>query len=358
MPRVVGLDPGTLSLDVVGLEDGRVFLTLSIPTSELATNPKGVVQSLERAAPLDLIAGPSGYGLPLVPIAEVGPRELKLLCLADPGGHAPLGGLRTLVSLLKDARLPVVFTPGVIHLPSVPPHRKVNRVDLGTADKVCATAFAIDDQARRLGIPYEQTALILVELGGAFTAVLAVEGGRIVSGQGGSSGPLGFRAGGAMDGEAALLLGVLDKEVVFSGGAAYVSGDPEVLPETLAARGDPRARRAIDALVESIAKAVAAELAIVPNAREILLSGRLSRVRGLRDPIAKALERLGPVRDLQPSSGVKEAAFGAAMIADGLAGGPYRALVSTMQIDQATGSVLDHLYLEGVGRIERWLNAS
>ena len=42
-----------------------------------------------------------------------------------------------------------VFTPGVVHLPTVPAYRKVNRVDMGTADKVCAAALAVREQADR-----------------------------------------------------------------------------------------------------------------------------------------------------------------------------------------------------------------
>ena len=120
----------------------------------------------------------------------------------------------------------MIFTPGVIHLPTVPAHRKVNRIDLGTADKVCAAAAAIEEQGRRLDIPYAETSFVLAELGGAFTAVLSVEGGRIVGGQGGSSGPLGYLACGALDGEVACLLGSVSKETVFSGGVAFVAGQP------------------------------------------------------------------------------------------------------------------------------------
>ena len=34
MPRVIGIDPGTVSIDLCGLDDGRVFLDRSLPTAE------------------------------------------------------------------------------------------------------------------------------------------------------------------------------------------------------------------------------------------------------------------------------------------------------------------------------------
>ena len=98
-----------------------------------------------------------------------------------------------------------MVTPGVVHLTSVPAHRKINRVDMGTADKVCAVALAIHEQARRRGCSARDVSFILLELGGAFTAAIAVEQGRIVDGLGGSSGPIGAMAGGALDGEVAFL---------------------------------------------------------------------------------------------------------------------------------------------------------
>ena len=246
-----------------------------------------------------------------VPIEAVGERELNLLFLARPGDESPIGGLRTLVRLLREARLPVIFTPGVIHLPTVPAHRKVNRVDLGTADKVCAAAAAIEEQGRRLDIPYAETSFVLAELGGAFTAVLSVEGGRIVGGQGGSSGPLGYLACGALDGEVACLLGGVSKETVFSGGVAFVAGSPDATPEALASRQDEASALAREAFVESLVKAVAGELAAVAAPREILLSGRLSRIPGFREPVVTALSRLGPVRCLDVGT-------------DGEGGGPRR----------------------------------
>lgn len=358
MPRVVGIDPGTVSIDVCGMEDGRVFLDRSVPAAEAARSPDTLVDMLADVGPLDLIAGPSGYGLPLIPIHALGERELCLAFLARPGANGGIRGLRALVRALRDARLPVVFTPGVIHLPTVPPHRKVNRIDLGTADKVCAAALAIHDQARRLRIDPDDTSFILVELGGAFTAVLAVDGGQIVDGQGGSSGPLGYRACGALDGEVACLLEGVGKALVFSGGAAAVGGDPDTPPETLAVRQDEAARLARAAFVEGVTKAVAAALAVVPRPREIMLSGRLWRVPGLVEPVIESLARFARVHPVAGFARVaKQAAQGAALIADGLAGGGCRDLVDVLRLREAGGTPLDHLYVHGAAAVRRSLTA-
>src|SRR2546430_12403792 len=64
MPRVIGIDPGTVSIDLCGLEDGRLFLDRSIPTSDALADPARFVRLLEDAGPVDLVAGPSPGGPP------------------------------------------------------------------------------------------------------------------------------------------------------------------------------------------------------------------------------------------------------------------------------------------------------
>ena len=147
-----------------------------------------LLDALGQHGPYDLIYGPSGYGVPLVAAADVDERRLAQMVLVRPderGAGVGIAGMRTLMRALAGSGLPVVFGPGVIHLPSVPRHRKYNRIDLGTADKVCSVAYAIVDQASRMGIGCDQTSFVLVELGGAFTAAVAVASGRIVDGAGG-----------------------------------------------------------------------------------------------------------------------------------------------------------------------------
>lgn len=51
MPRVIGIDPGTLSIDLCGLDDGRRFLDRSLPTADALRDPSLVIQLLEAAAP-------------------------------------------------------------------------------------------------------------------------------------------------------------------------------------------------------------------------------------------------------------------------------------------------------------------
>ena len=164
----------------------------------------------------------------------------------EPAARVGVAGMRTIIRALIAADMPLVFGPGAIHLPTVPDHRKWNRVDLGTADKVASAALGIVDQAERLGIPYDETSFAMLELGGGFSAALAVDAGQIVDGFGGSAGPIGARACGALDGEAAYLIGgALSKRTLFSGGALDPARGRRPRGAGSAARaagGPPRAR--------------------------------------------------------------------------------------------------------------------
>src|SRR5947207_746677 len=152
MPRVIGIDPGTVSIDVCGLDDGRLFLARSVPTADVPAHP-----------------------------------------------------------------------------------------------------------ARR---------------GGAFPAAVAVAGGRIVDGAGGSAGALGFRARGALDGEVAYLAGTVSKALLFRGGATTVAGWKEGSEpvERLAHPATPQERVASEAFIESAVKTAVALALSVPGPAEFVLS--------------------------------------------------------------------------------------
>ena len=331
-PRVAGVDPGTVSFDVCALAGGEVTLERSLRTADVGADPQLLVAALVDHGPFELVLGPAGYGLPLVPVDQVGERELALMLLVredEPEGRVGVGGMRAVVRALLASGLPVVFGPGAIHLPTIPAYRKWNRVDMGTADKVASAALCIADQANRLGVDFAETSFLMLELGGAFSAALAVDGGRIVDGLGGSAGPIGARACGALDAEVAYLIGgALSKQTVFSGGALSDSS----------AEGHV-------ALAEGAAKAALALSASVPAPREVLVAGRLAP--DLLDALAARLAHVAPVR---LATGLA-AARGAAMLADGLAGGRYAPLVDRLGLRDASGSVLDHHRVHGADRI-------
>ena len=216
--------------------------------------------------------------------------------------------------------------------------------------------MCVTDQASRLGLAYEDTSFIMLELGGAFSAALAVDGGQIVDGVGGSCAPIGGRACGALDAEAAYLLGgALSKETVFSGGALDPRGDLDLsAPGALEGlRGDPRRRDGWLALEEGALKAALALTASVPAPREILVAGRLARAPGLLDALSERLAGVAPVLAAGGlGSRAKTAARGAAVLADGLAGGRYAPLVERLRLPEASGTALDHLRMHGADSIQ------
>jgi predicted butyrate kinase (DUF1464 family) len=322
MPRVAGTDPGTSSLDVVILDGGAVIDQQRFPAAELATDPASPVRWLAERGPFDLVAGPSGYGLPLVRAHDCTDRDLALMALVRPDGGGQSHGVRGFTSVVRALRassLPVIFLPSVIHLPTVPAHRKFNRVDLGTADKLCVAALAIA-QGR--------DPALAAELGSAFTACLVISDGRIVDGVGGTAGPIGWQSGGAWDGEVAYLFGSIAKKDLFAGGAAAVGGEDSHC-----------------CFRESLLRTVAGLRAVTPFAAA-WLSGRLvdnepELAQAVRhDLLGSGLTRVERLPSL-PGAWVKHAAQGAAIIADGLAGGKYAHLVERMRLREASGTVLD-----------------
>jgi predicted butyrate kinase (DUF1464 family) len=351
MPRVAGVDPGTVSFDLCVLQDGEPVVEQVFETGSLSADSAPLLEALARHGPYDLVYGPSGYGLPLVAAADIGERELAEMVLVRPDerrADAGVGGMRSMLRALAGSGLPIVFGPGVLHLPSVPAHRKYNRVDMGTADKVCAAAYAIVDQSARRAIELHETSMVLLELGGAFTAALAIAGGQIVDGVGGSSGPLGVRASGALDGELAYLLGSsLGKGTLFTGGAL----DPRGAGVDVAASwGSPAHAEGWSALLEAVAKTVRALTVSVPRPAEIVVSGRLARLPELVATLAASLADIAPVVALVPGA-ASAAAHGGALLANALLSGGNVRLAEVLRLRESRGTVLDHLRVAGAEMI-------
>jgi len=345
--RVLGIDPGTGSFDFFGMEGDKVILDTSVPVPEVAQNPKVLLDTVRSVFPLDMIVGPSGYGLPVTPIRDITEKELTLMVPDDKS--IPLyDGIRLVLRLMKAEGFPVCFTPGVIHLSTVPAYRKANKMDMGTADKVCCVALSIRDQAESYGIGYDETSFILAEIGYAFNAVISVEDGKIVDGLGGTSGGPGFITLGSMDSELAVRLGKFPGVVLFSGGAKDASGKNELTPEEMARECD-RYSESWNMLIESVLKGVATMVVAVEKPREILLSGRLTGIPEVAEALTARLSRFGKVRRVGRRAKVaKEAAEGAYIIGEGLSGGKYKGIIDSLKLREASGTMYDYILLKGI----------
>ncbi|HEV3438967.1 MAG TPA: DUF1464 family protein [Gemmata sp.] len=337
--RVAGCDPGTSSLDVLILDNNVVADQVRFEPAELRTKPELPVEWLRERNTFDLIAGPSGYGLPLVHAADCTDSQLDLMSLVRPNEQTAakgVSGFSAVVRAFRDSGLPVVFLPGVIHLPTVPAYRKLNRIDMGTADKLCVAALALAQHDR------DEPACV-VEFGSAFTAIMVVKGLEIVDGLGGTGGTLGAASSGAWDGEVAYLLSPLTKGDLFRGGVIDA----------------PNPEMGLQAFCEGFCRTLYG-LAKVHGFQDVYYGGRLLQTDSnlVQHALAGLPEdsfRFHRTGDL-PSAWVKQAAQGAALLADGLAGGRFASLVDNLKLREASGTVLDWLTHPRAAEIKQWFS--
>jgi predicted butyrate kinase (DUF1464 family) len=350
MVRVIGVDPGSASWDFVGMDDdGKFFLDHSIPTKQIQKHPE-LFFNLINTTEFDVMSAPSGFGLPLKKIEELNKEDYFLALLKKNPEKGIVVGLGKILKILHDQNVNGYFLPSVKHLPTVPRYRKINKIDLGTADKLCTSVVGIRNQMEDYDIGPEESSFIMVEMGYGFNAVLAVENGQIIDGIGGSN-IMGFRAVGSIDAEIAYLMGKIRKKDVYSGGVSSIAGYFDMKAEeiVLLAKKDKRTRMAMDAFYSDLIKAIYAISSSFSSQtviKEILFAGRLAKIDALVNPILGKLKEIAPpklMRSYVPIS--KESAQGAAFIANGLSGGKFKDIVENMKIREASGSILDDIYL-------------
>mgnify|MGYP000639715240 CR=1 FL=1 len=360
--KALGIDPGTRSFDLVVIEKDRVIWENSIDTVTVAEKPESLVEAIEAAGEIDIIAGPSGYGVPVTfneNIVDPYRFALEVLLLTrekDLKYGIELGelGIRVYEAItkvvveLRRRNLPVCYIPSCILLPTIPPHRKVNKLDMGTADKMATAVLGVYDQSEKYSIDYGEVNFILVELGFGYNAAIAVNEGIIVDSVGGTLTQTGFLTMGPIDGEIAVMGGEWIRSDVFHGGVADICGVSS-MEEVLRRyeQGEEPYTLAVESMLESIEKAVRSLRTSNENPKEILLSGRYSRNPNFRKIIQERLCRIAPVRRLGMLRGAKiskEAAQGYAMIGEGINGGVFSDLIRHMRITDARGTVLNWVF--------------
>lgn len=371
MVKAIGTDSGIKSYDIFGFDDetNEILIDESIPRDRITENPGLVIGRLrevqEKFGKINAIVASSGYGVPLKKAFEATDMDISLATFVtrkDIERRLKIIGLRELMKLMVKANdLNIYFTPGAIHLSTIPIYRKANRIDMGTSDKVYTAALAIKDQSERLEIEYNRTSLIAVEIGFSYTSAMAVQEGRIVDTMAGTSGFPGYLGMGFMDSELAYALANtvedFSKTMLFKGGVASLAGiDPsKIEPEEFIkrARVDKNLRIGYDMMIESVVKDVAS---LLPSVKpiEVILSGRFVHIPEFLDDIKNEIEKFFNSIGISPKilrlnhKGriSKEAAGGAAIIANGLANGKYKELVDNMGLRDAKGSIFDYIYLD------------
>ena len=109
-------------------------------------------------------------------------------------------------------------------------------------------------------------------------------------------------------------------------------------------REPTRVGTAQKAYVEGAMKAVRQLRQSAPSAREVLLSGRHGSDPEIVRRLTGDLADVGSVRRLTGfATEAKQGAQGAALVADGLAGGRHAGLLDRLRLREASGTVLDHL---------------
>ncbi|MFX0074164.1 MAG: DUF1464 family protein [Candidatus Hermodarchaeota archaeon] len=349
--RVIGVDPGSKSWDFFGIENKEIILDTSIPSKDLIEEPSKALTIIKSVDNLDLLVAPSGFGLPLKKVSEITEEDIFLTLLKFDGKDKyKLIGLGEILRLMKAEKIPGIMIPGIKHLPTIPRFRKINKIDMGTADKLCTAVTGIRDQVERLDINPNNSNFIMVEIGSGFTSVLAIENGQVIDGIGGSN-IMGFRACGSLDGELAYLIKKVNKQKIYSGGLSYIAGQLDLsLNEIISrAKEDSQTNLALNAYLSELIKAILAITSSYSNRNniaEIMLAGRSSELKNIMRIIDDRLGNLYSVR-LMRSFGKtsKHAAQGAAFIANGLLGGEFEPIINNLRIKEAKGTILDDIYI-------------
>ncbi|MEM3279316.1 MAG: DUF1464 family protein [Fervidicoccaceae archaeon] len=354
MVKSLGIDPGTKSFDIVLLSDGRVVWEKSMETEQIASNPEILLQELKREeGEADIIIGPSGYGVPYVCNDDiVDPKiffsEILLLTplylLMKKQNDLGFNVYRALYKLgtqLWRKGAPACYIPSVKQLSTVEISFKVNKIDLGTADKLASTFIASHSLRGVLG-ENGINDFFLLELGFGYNALIRVKNGYIYGGLGGTSLGPGFLTAGPLDLEIVVAGKRWKRNSVWKGGLFETCGNIPMY-EVFQSRGE-----ICRAYAKNMLQTIKAGIHYLGGSgtEPVVLSGRWSNPElslFLKKELGLNIVFTRP--RLEGSFASKEAAQGMAMMGDALLGGRFTSIFRQMKLDRAGGTVMDFIYI-------------
>lgn len=360
MVRVVGVDPGTKTFDVIALEDNVVKVEQSFETQLIASNPQVLVDAIDALNP-DYVVAPSGYGVPVTfgnDVLDARRFAVEVLLLSteediDTGVKSGEVGIWVYDALAKAVSYlvgkyseKVLFLPAIIHLPTVPRYRKINKVDMGTVDKMASAFLAVYETSEKYGHDPSRVNLVVVELGYGYTASVAVKNGVVVDGVGGTYASTGMLTPGAMDFEVVVGAKKWNRWDVFHGGVLYSAKLQELdeIIKRFEAGEEPYAGM-FKAFVEGVVKDIGRMIVSTPKADAVVLTGRHSKNAKIVKHIGELLKDVEVVtlKGLKGASKAKEAAQGYAAIGEGIVGAWFKDLVEYMGLENACGASVDYV---------------
>ena len=206
-PRSRASTPGTISFDVCVLDDGEVILERSFSTEAVGADPAPLVETLTGPRPLPARARPGRLRAAARPRRAVGERELSLMVLCAPTSREAVSASAGCARSCARSSPPAFrscsgrerSTCRRSRATGMEPHRSG---DGGQGrERSALHRRPVPPAGRRLRRHLFRHARARwgVQRG------LAIDAGRIVDGIGGSAGPIGARACGALDAEVAYL---------------------------------------------------------------------------------------------------------------------------------------------------------
>jgi predicted butyrate kinase (DUF1464 family) len=305
----LGIDYDTAAWRVAAWDEDRAAELKSFARMDELWDFVEDLITLHPAIPIVL---PSGFGIPVTRVGEILDQDIVEMTLQP--SRPTADGLGKFLAEARRRPLRAFCIPAVKLLPSVPPHRKLNRVDLGTSDALCAAAWAIHC-LEATGRPHADCNFVLLHTRVNTRSLVVVQGSRIVDGIGATADQMGTT--------------------------------PERLPSLLAMYAgrilNSRQINDDQSLATGYRQAALWE-AIEKESVGLLAFHKLSEVipTGIRRvEFTQALGKRLPLVQLPAPPDGYEAALGAAVIAAGLTGGPTARLVEHLGLWEARERVLD-----------------
>ncbi len=315
----IGIDAGSNTWSGVKLENNKASDYFVKNTKDIKNDLDKFVNFLTKFIENNPTVLPSAFGAKLNLLKNIKKEELKLALLKNTSKNTV--GLYSVLKKLKNYNIDAYLIPSIKMLPTVADYKKVNKIDMGTSDKLCVAVYAIKNQSEKLNIDIKKTSFLLIEIGSSFTSLIFVDEGKIIDGLGGTSGAMGFHAKGAIDGEL-FSFKKYSKNKIYTGGLKDIKEDI-----------------AKDAFLNSLKMNISGIVSTNKVPKEIIISH--SNQNEIIKEIIEICKTYSKVELLKNKTRASNAAYGAALLAEDLK--TSKDIINQLKINKSK-NITDFIY--------------